>query len=140
MKLMKKLSVFVAAMAMVLSLVACGGSDFPKTYEVAEPRGEGEQKMTLVLNEDNTYEFTFYATESNGSGNKVMDMTMTGTYTLTEDVATLDTAEGAGYYMAGASKTDFTFTKDEPGMYVNTPTLGSFELVLAEDGTFYPAE
>lgn len=138
MKLAKKLLVLVAALTMVFSLTACGGDTWPKNYKISEPRGEGEQVMTLDLEEDGTYKWTFYATESNGSGNKVMECEMTGTYKLADDTVTLETAEGTGYYTAGASKTEFTFSKDEPGMYGNTMAVGSFVFSVMDDGTFAP--
>lgn len=137
MKLAKRLLVLVAAMAMVFSLTACGGSKFPQEYTATEARGEGEQTAILTLEEDGTYKFVSYTTESNGSGNEVMHAEMTGTYTLNDNIVTFDTAEGSGYYFAGASQTDFTFSKDEPGMYVNAYNGGSFEYVLDGD-TFYP--
>ena len=139
MKLAKRLLVLVAAMAMVFTLTACGGSDFPKEYKYTEPFGQGEQVMTITLEEDGTYLFAFTATASNGSGDIVMDQSMTGTYTLDGDTLTLDTAEGSGYYTAGSSKTEFTITKDEPGMYVNTTSRGSFVFTIDGD-TFVPAE
>lgn len=37
---------------------------------------------------------------------EIMHVEMTGTYTLNDTVVTLDTAEGSGYYFAGASQTD----------------------------------
>lgn len=138
MKLAKRFLVLVAAMAMVFSLVACGGETWPKEYKASQPRGEGEQTMTLTLEEDGTYSWNFFATESNGSGNKVMDVSMTGTYTLDGTTVTLDTADGTGYFVAGTSQTDFTFSKDEPGMYANTDSMGSFVFELGDDGTFGP--
>lgn len=138
MKLMKKLVVLVAAMTMAFGLVACGGETWPKEYKISEARGEGEQAMSLTLEEDGTYAWNFYATESNGSGNVVMNVDMTGTYTIDGDTVTLVTAEGEGYYVAGASQTPFTFTMDEPGMYANTMAMGSFVFTVADDGTFAP--
>ncbi len=137
MKMMKKLLVLVVAMTMVLSLTACGGDKFPKNYSYSEPRGEGEQVATLTLEEDGTYVYAFYATESNGSGTKVMECTMTGNYTMDAETVTIDTAAGTGYYMAGASKTDFEFDKENPGMYANTYALGSFVFTV-EGETFAP--
>lgn len=138
MKMMKKLLVLVAAMTMVLSLTACGGESWPKSYSYSEPRGEGEQAATLTLEEDGTCEYVFYATESNGSGNKVMEVVLKGTYTMADNTVTIETVEeGTGYYVAGASQTDFTFTKEDPGMYANTYSAGSF--VFTVDGeTFGP--
>ncbi len=139
MKLAKRLLVLVAAMTMVLGLVACGGGNkFPMEYKTTEARGEGEQVMAVTLNEDGTYVWSFYATESNGSGNKVMELTVEGTYTLEDGTLTLDTAEGEGYYVAGASQTPFTVTKDNPAMYNNTMSMGSWVFALNDDGTFGP--
>jgi len=140
MKLAKRLLVVVAAMTMVLGLVACGGNKFPMEYKTTEARGEGEQVMAVTLQEDGTYVWNFYATESNGSGNKVMELTVEGTYTLEDNVLTLDTAEGEGYYVAGASQTPFEVTKDNPGMYANTMSMGSWVFQLNDDGTFGPTE
>lgn len=137
MKLAKRLLVLVAALAMVFSLTACGGSKFPQEYSITEKRGEGDQVATLTLEEDGTYKFVSYVTESNGSGKTIMNVEMTGTYTLNDNIVTFDTAEGSGYYFAGASQTDFTFTKDEPGMFQNAYNGNSFEYVLDGD-TFYP--
>ena len=63
---------------------------------------------------------------------------MKGTYTLADNIVTIETAEGTGYYTAGSERTDFTFDKSNPGMYANTDSLGSFVFVLSDDGTFGP--
>ena len=137
MKLVKKLVVLVAALTMALGLVACGGDSFPKTYTFSEPRGEGEQKATLTLNEDGTYVYEFTATNSNGDGGIAMFVEVKGDYTLDGDTVTCDTAEGEGYYTAGASKTEFKVTKDKPDMYKMTYSQGAW--VFAVDGdTFGP--
>lgn len=82
MKLGKRLLVLVAAMAMVLGLVACGGEKFPQTYKnVPDESSKREQEATLTLNEDGTYEYTFIAKDSNDKSKVVMDCKVTGTYT-----------------------------------------------------------
>ena len=138
MKLVKRLLVLVAAMTMVLSLVACGGDKWPKTYEAEQPRGVGYQKMTLDLNEDGTYKWSFEATDSKDVNTIVMQCTMEGKYTLDGTTVTLDTADGSGYYSVGAEKTEFEVSKDNPGMYNATDSQGKFVFELGEDGSFGP--
>lgn len=138
MKLVKKLLVLVAALTMVLSLVACGGDKWPKNYEVSQPRGVGYQKMTLDLNEDGTYKWHFEATDSKDETKIVMDCVMEGSYTLDGTTVTFDTAEGSGYYFAGAERTDFECSKENPGMYTATDSQGKFVFELGEDGSFGP--
>lgn len=138
MKLTKKLLVLVVTMTMALGLVACGGQKFPMEYKTVAPRGVGEQGMDLTLQEDGTYVWKFHATDSKDASKMVMEVEMTGTYELADDIVTIVTADGAGYYTAGSEKTEFTFDKENPGMYANTDALGSFVFVLAKDGTFGP--
>ena len=138
MKIAKKLLVFAMAMSMVLGLVACGGDKYPMEYKTVAPRGVGEQGMDLTLQEDGTYVWTFHATDSKDASKMVMEVEMTGTYEKAEEIVIIITAEGTGYYTAGTERTDFTFDKENPGMYENTDALGSFVFVLAEDGTFGP--
>lgn len=82
MKLVKKLLVLAAAMAMTLSLVACGGEKFPQTYEykVDWVQGTRGELATLTLNEDGTYEYTYTATDSKDANKEVMNCKVTGTY------------------------------------------------------------
>ena len=138
MKLVKKLLVAVMAMTMVLGLVACGGDKYPMVYKTVAPRGVGEQGMEITLNEDGTYAWKFHATDSKDASKMVMEVEMTGTYEKSEDIVTILTADGTGYYTAGTERTDFTFDKENTGMYVNTDALGSFVFILADDGTFGP--
>lgn len=82
MKLVKKLLVLVAAMAMTLSLVACGGETYPQTYEykVDWVQGTRGEVATLTLNEDGSFEYTYTATDTKDANKEVMNCKATGTY------------------------------------------------------------
>ena len=62
MKLVKRLLVLVAAMAMTLSLAACGGEKYPLeyTYKVEWVNGTRGEDAVLTLNEDGTFNHNSY--------------------------------------------------------------------------------
>ena len=98
MKMMKKLIVLVAAMAMVLSLTACGGEKYPLEYkyEVAWSEGVRGETATLTLNEDGTYKYTYTATDSKDANTIVFEYSSTGTYVKEGDTVTITFGEGTG--------------------------------------------
>ena len=95
MKLVKKLLVLAAAMAMTLSLVACGGEKFPQEYKYTVEWSEGVrgEDATLTLNEDGTFVYTYTATDSKDANKTVMDCKVTGTYEKDGDTVTVTLGE-----------------------------------------------
>ena len=137
MKMMKKLAVLVAAMAMVLSLTACGGEKYPMvyTYEVPWQDGVRGVNASLTLNEDGTYEYKHTSTDSKDQNKIVMDLTATGTYTKEGDIVTISLDEIKGQ----------AFNANEP---IDMSSITGYQLTYAQgctkfllDGdTFIPQE
>jgi len=103
MKLVKKLLVLAAAMAMTLSLVACGGEKFPQTYEhkVEWQQGVRGEVATLTLNEDGTYKYTYTATDSKDANKEVMNCEVTGTYEKDGNTVKIEVGEVKCHAMNG---------------------------------------
>lgn len=110
MKLVKKLLVLAAAMAMTLSLVACGGEKFPQTYEykVEWSQGVRGEVATLTLNEDGTYEYTYTATDSKDANKEVMNCKVTGTYEKEDNMVTIEIGEVKCTAMNGDQEIDMS--------------------------------
>lgn len=141
MKLVKRLLVLVAAMAMTLSLVACGGEKFPQTYThtvdwVMGTRGEVAK---LTLNEDGTALYTYEATDSKDANKVVMSATVNATYEKDGDTVKLTIKDGEGYYMNGDTKGEFTISADDITWYKMTYAAGATTFEIdGED--FIPVE
>ena len=137
MKMMKKLAVLVAALAMVLSLTACGGEKYPLvyTYEVPWSDGVRGQLATLTLNEDGTYEYKFHSTDSKDANKTVMDLTATGTYTKDGDTVTISLDEIKGQAMNANAPIDMS---NETG-YKLTYAQGATTFLIDGD-TFIPQQ
>lgn len=137
MKLMKRLAVLVAAMAMVLSLTACGGEKFPQeyVYEVEWSEGVRGEKAVLTLEEDGSCTFTYHSTDSKDASKTSMDLTATGTYTKEGDTVTFNFEGTTGYAMNGDSKIDCTST--DPTWYALTYSQGATTFTI-DGNTFIP--
>ncbi len=135
MKMMKKLIVLVAAMAMVLSLTACGGDKYPLeyTYKVEWSQGVRGELATLTLNEDGTFKYTYTATDSKDANSIVMDITATGTYVKDGDTVTITLGEVVGKAMNNGTEIDMS---SEMG-YKLTYAQGATTFLLDGD-TFIP--
>ena len=139
MKLTKRLLVLVAAMAMVFSLVACGGEKFPQTYtyKVDWAQGVRGETATLTLNEDGTAVFTYVSTDSKDANKISMDLKVTGKYTKDGNTVNFTFEKSEGYAMNGDAKIDCT--ADQPTWYALTWAQGAS--VFEVDGdTFVPVE
>jgi len=139
MKLTKRLLVLVAAMAMVFSLVACGGEKFPQTYTFEKEWAQGVrgEKATLTLNEDGTAVFTYVSTDSKDANKISMDLKVTGKYTKDGNTVNFTFEKSEGYAMNGDAKIDCT--ADQPTWYALTWAQGAS--VFEVDGdTFVPVE
>ena len=138
MKMMKKLLVLVAAMAMVLSLTACGGGEkFPLeyTYKVEWSQGVRGETATLTLNEDGTAVYKYVSTDGNDADKVSMDLTVTGKYTKDGDTVTFTFEKSEGYAMNGDAKIDCT--ADQPTWYALTYAQGAEKFTIDGD-TFVP--
>ena len=137
MKMMKKLVVLVAAMAMVLGLTACGGEKFPQEYKYTVEWSEGVrgEVATLTLNEDGTCVYTYTATDSKDANKQVMDCKTTGTYVKEDTKVTLTLGETKCIAMNGDQEVDLSGDTGYSLTYAQGATV--FEL----DGeTFIPVE
>ena len=137
MKMMKKLAVLVAAMAMVLSLTACGGEKYPLTYtyKVDWAQGVRGEEAVLTLNEDGTCVYTYVSTDSNDANKISMDLKVTGTYTKEGDIVNFTFEKSEGYAMNGDAKIDCT--ADQPTWYALSYSQGATKFLI--DGeTFIP--
>lgn len=137
MKMMKKLIVLVAAMAMVLSLTACGGEKYPMVYTYEVPWSDGVRGVnaSLTLNEDGTYEYAFVSTDSKDANKTVMELTATGTYVKDGDTVTISLDEIKGQAMNANTPIDMS---NETG-YKLTYAQGATTFLLDGD-TFVPQE
>ena len=137
MKLVKKLLVLAAAMAMTLSLVACGGEKFPQTYEhkVDWVQGTRGEVATLTLNEDGTYKYTYTATDSKDANKEVMNCETTGTYVKEDAMVTITIGEVKCHAMNGDTPIEMN---NETG-YSLTYAQGATTFQLDGD-TFIPVE
>ena len=137
MKMMKKLVVLVAAMAMVLGLVACGGEKFPQeySYKVEWSEGVRGEVATLTLNEDGTFVYTYTATDSKDANKEVMSCETTGTYTKEEATVTITIGEVKCHAMNGDTPIEMN---NETG-YSLTYAQGATTFELDGD-TFIPVE
>ena len=141
MKLTKRLLVLVAAMAMVFSLVACGGEKFPQTYKytVDWVQGTRGEVATLTLNEDGTAEYAYEATDSKDANKVVMSAKVSGTYEKDGNTVKFNIDKGEGYYMNGDTKGEFKISADDITWYKMTYAAGATTFEL--DGeTFIPVE
>jgi len=136
MKLVKKLLVLVAAMAMTLSLVACGGEKYPQTYEykVEWSQGVRGEVATLTLNEDGTFEYTYKATDSKDANKEVMNCKATGTYTKEDNMVTVTVENVECNAMNGDTPIDLG-----AGGYDLTYSQGATTFEVG-DGIFIPVE
>lgn len=137
MKMMKKLIVLVAAMAMMLSLVACGGEKYPLvyTYEVEWSEGVRGEKAVLTLNEDGTATYTYVSTDSKDANKISMDLKVTGTYTKDGDTINFTFEKSEGYAMNGDAKIDCT--ADQPTWYALSYSQGADTFAVDGD-SFVP--
>lgn len=137
MKLAKRLAALVAATLMVLSLVACGGESYPLEYEytVEWSQGVRGEKATLTLEEDGTFTYTYWASDSQDADRTVMNIEATGTYTKDGDTVEVTLEDVQGYAMNGDSKVDMS---SETG-YSLTYSQGSTTFKV-DGGTFEPVE
>ena len=137
MKLVKKLVVLVAAMAMTLSLVACGGEKFPQTYtyKVEWVNGTRGEDATLTLNEDGSYEYTYKATDSKDANKIVMDCKVTGTYEKDGNTVKIVVGEVKCTAMNGDQEIDMSSETGYKLTYAQGAT--TFEL---DGDTFIPVE
>ena len=137
MKLVKRLMVLVAVLAMVLSLAACGGEKYPLvyTYEVEWQQGVRGQTASLTLNEDGTYEYKFHSTDSKDPNKTVMDLTATGTYTKEDNIVKITLDEIKGQALNANTPIDMS---NETG-YQLTYAQGSTTFEIDGD-TFIPVE
>ena len=134
MKLVKRLLVLVAAMAMTLSLAACGGEKYPLKYEykVEWSQGVRGEVATLTLNEDKTFEYTYTATDSKDANKEVMNCKATGTYEKADKTVTVKVEAVECNAMNG----DTPITLGESG-YALTYAQGATEFEIDGD-TFLP--
>lgn len=127
MKLVKRLLVLVAAMAMTLSLVACGGEKYPLKYEYKVEWADGVrgELATLTLNEDGSFEYTYTSTDSKDANKEVMNCKATGTYTKDGDTVkvTVENVE------CNAMNGDTPVTLGESG-YALTYAQGATEFTI----------
>ena len=137
MKMMKKLVVLVAAMAMVLGLVACGGEKFPQeySYKVEWSEGVRGEVATLTLNEDGSFVYTYTATDSKDANREVLNCEATGTYTKEETTVTITLGEVKCHAMNGDTPIEMN---NETG-YSLTYAQGATTFELDGD-TFIPVE
>ena len=133
MKLVKRLLVLVAAMAMTLSLAACGGEKYPLvyTYEVQWQQGVRGEKAVLTLNEDGTAIYTYVATDTKDANKTSMDLKVTGKYTKEGNTVTFTFEKSEGYAMNGDAKIDCT--ADQPTWYALSYAQGAKEFTIEGD-------
>ena len=141
MKLVKRLLVLVAAMAMTLSLAACGGEKYPLeyTYKVEWVNGTRGEDAVLTLNEDGTFKYTYQATDSKDANKIVMNLEVTGTYTKEGNTVKVAVENGAGYAMNGDTKMDLKVSADDFTWYKMTYAAGATTFEIDGD-TFVPVE
>ena len=137
MKMMKKLVVLVAAMAMVLGLVACGGEKFPQeySYKVEWSEGVRGEVATLTLNEDGSFVYTYTATDSKDANREVLNCEATGTYTKEETTVTITLGEVKCHAMNGDTPIEMNNDTGYSLTYAQVAT--TFEL---DGDTFIPVE
>ena len=137
MKMMKKLVVLVAAMAMVLGLVACGGEKFPQeySYKVEWSEGVRAEVATLTLNEDGTFVYTYTASDSKDANKEVMNCETTGTYVKEDAMVTITIGEVKCHAMNGDTPIEMN---NETG-YSLTYAQGATTFQIDGD-TFIPVE
>ena len=137
MKMMKKLVVLVAALAMVLGLTACGGEKFPQEYKYTVEWSEGVrgEVATLTLNEDGTCVYTYTATDSKDANKEVMNCRAEATYVKEDNMVTITLGDIKCVAMNGDQEIDLS---GETG-YSLTYSQGATTFEL--DGeTFIPVE
>ena len=137
MKMMKKLVLLVAAMAMVLGLVACGGEKFPQeySYKVEWSEDVRAEVATLTLNEDGTFVYTYTASDSKDANKEVMNCETTGTYTKEDAMVTITIGEVKCHAMNGDTPIEMN---NETG-YSLTYAQGATTFQIDGD-TFIPVE
>ncbi len=98
-------------------------------------QGVRGEKATLTLEEDGTFTYTYWASDSADADKTVMSITATGTYTKDGDNVEVALEDVEGYAMNGDSKVDMS---SETG-YSLTYSQGSTKFQL-DGNTFIPVE
>lgn len=148
MKLAKRLLVLVAAMMMVLSLVACGGSNNESGVKLYTMDGKFNsetvnQWRNLYLVDEDTYILQLEVLDSQDATKHTVDFVMKGQYTDNGDgTITLAPGYGNGYAMNGEQQIPCTATDAEWNAMFEAMfgVNGATTFTLNDDGTYVPAQ
>ncbi len=148
MKLAKRLVVLVAAVMMVFSLTACGGSSDETSVKVYTMDGKFNsetvnQWRNLYLVDEDTYILELEVLNSQDATKHTVDFVMKGQYIDNGDgTITLQPGWGNGYAMNGEHQLPCTVTDEEWNAMFETMfgVNGATTFTLNDDGTYVPAQ
>ena len=142
---MKKVVAILLRVVMALSLTACGSKDDSgvKVYTV-EAKFNSEtinQWKKIILLDEDTYILTVDAVDSHDATHVTANFVMKGSYTLADDVVTLEPGYGSVYAMNGDTPITMQITPESAAaMYGAMMGSTGWSWTLEKDGSFTAVE
>lgn len=141
---MKKIVAILLLVVMALCLAACGKDESGVKVYTVEAKSNSEtinQWKKIVLLDEDTYILTVDAVDSRDATRVTANFVMKGSYTLADDVVTLEPGYGSVYAMNGDTPITMQITPESAAaMYGAMMGSTGWSWTLEKDGTFTAVE